>query len=435
MKKNSKNTIQILDLKFKPIVAYNQKKIPTKRKAKKDLTYWEAKKRYPKQMRNPHGDFDRDNVPNWSDCRPFDSTKDFFGLSDITAGATKLIGGFRKQKPIAETRTPLSRAPGISEYQVPYQRSRVDAETRDPLSRAPKISKSAYKTPKQVYLYVKSEGKWTKIKRGTHDEIEFLLKKMYASGDIEDHTISPQANLERRLNIGEKVVKPVVREAKRAKKHFIETAPKALGAYQQRIGLGETRGELFSKLGERMYEGVIETKPYPLTQKEIIKKAKESGGRKVKITEMPDTGEEFPGDVEEIETTYQFPEGKKQKSFVSAPARQQSFVPPSFDDREQQQMIDEGFQISPDGMEEIQAPRKGMPPYSKGWAGSIGGSRPYRPVPYKPTGKIWKPERRHNPMPKIPIFKPPEKYYDLMPKIPIIKPFFVGKKRDEEVLR
>ena len=38
--------------------------------SKKNLTYAQAKKKYPKM--NPYGDADRDGTTNWLDCRPFD---------------------------------------------------------------------------------------------------------------------------------------------------------------------------------------------------------------------------------------------------------------------------------------------------------------------------------------------------------------------------
>ena len=123
--------------------------------------------------------------------------------------------------------------------------------------------------------------------------------------------------------------------------------------------------------------------------------------------------------VEEIKTEYQIPSPTEKETFVPKAMREPSFVPPP----RGEPMMSEEIEISPTGIEEI-SQRKGMPPYSRGWAGSIGGSRPYRPVPYKPTGKIWKPERVSHPNPKIPVtsfnmWKPLEQRHVSNPKMPV----------------
>ena len=315
---------------------------------KKDMSFFQAVKYF---QLEPYGDADKDNVPNMFDCRPFDPDKHFLKFSDLK----QKLGTFNfgKQKPIAETRTPLSRSP----------------------------EKSEYKLPKQVYLYVKSEGKWIKV--GQFDKGSALLRQsveqLYKKGVIEKHVVTGSPNDERKLNRGEKLQKVIsgtVREARKAKKHFVETAPKAMKSYQQRIGLGETAGEAKAELRSRISEGLE------------IKSPRE----KIPIRAAPEMEMEEPEPMEMEEIPIQ--EGGIE--------------------------IDSNSDIA----REIQAPRKGMPPYSKGWAGSIGGSRPYRPVPYKPTGKIWKPERIHNPNPKIPtasfnMWRPPEQRHDLNPKMPV----------------
>ena len=313
---------------------------------KKDMSFFQAVKYF---QLEPYGDADKDGVHNMFDCRPFDPDKHFLKFSDL------------KQK--------------LGTFQFGKQKPNQTVQTTLPLGR-------------QVYLYIKSNGKWRKVKRGTHDEIEILIQELYKKGNITDHTISPQANLEHRLNIGEKVVKPVVREAKRAKKHFVETAPKAMKAYQQRIGLGETVGEAKAELRSRISEGL---EIGPRTPRE-----------KISMRESPEMEVEEP---EPMEMAMEEPEPMEMKEIPI---------------QEREIEIDSNRGMS----RETQAPRKGMPPYSKGWAGSIGGSRPYRPVPYKPTGKIWKPERVHNPNPKIPIasfnmWKPPEQKHDLNPQMPV----------------
>jgi len=282
------------------------------------------------------------------DCRPFDPDKHFLKFSDL-----KQKFKFGKEKSIAPR-------------------------------------KSEQKVTKQVYLYVKANGTWSKV--GKFDKESNLLKKtveqLYRDGAIEEHVVTGSPNDERKLNLGEKITKPIIREAKRAKKHFVETAPKALGAYQKRIGLGETVGEAKSELRRRIGEG-LEIGPRSPREKRSIRTAPE-----IEIEEP-----------EPMEMEIEEPEPIEMKELPTQ-------------ERE--------IEIEPSvGMtREIQAPRRGMPPYSKGWAGSIGGSRPYRPLKYKPTGKIWKPERVHNPNPKIPMaslfqFKPPERYYDLSPKMPV----------------
>ena len=297
-------------------------KVKMKTPNKKKMSYHQSVKFF---QLEPYGDVDKDGVPNYLDCRPFDPDKHFLKFSDLKQK-------FGKQKPKKTI-------------------------------------------PKQVYLYVKSEGKWIKV--GQFDKDSNLLKQsveqLYKEGIIEEHVVTGSPNDERKLNLGEKVVKPIIREAKRAKKHFIETAPKAVRAYQKRIGLGETGAEAKAELVGRIGEG-LEIKPLQLKRPIRAEPEMEEEPEPIEMEEMP---------IQERE-----------------------------------------IEITPSDVTEIQVPRKGMPPYSRGWAGSIGGSRPYRPLPYKPTGKIWKPERVSHPNPKIPVtsfnmWKPLEQRHVSNPKMPV----------------
>jgi len=83
-------------------------KSPTPKK--KDMNFFQAVKYF---QLEPYGDADKDNVPNMFDCRPFDPDKHFLKFSDLKQKLGKF--NFGKQKSIAETRKPLSRAPGKSE--------------------------------------------------------------------------------------------------------------------------------------------------------------------------------------------------------------------------------------------------------------------------------------------------------------------------------
>jgi len=67
--------------KFKGITPTNSpftiKKKIKKVVKKKDMTWTQAKKRYPKI--NPLGDYDKDGVKNWMDCKPFDKKRQGWG--------------------------------------------------------------------------------------------------------------------------------------------------------------------------------------------------------------------------------------------------------------------------------------------------------------------------------------------------------------------
>jgi hypothetical protein len=52
---------------------------PAKNVPKKNLSYPQAKVRYPKL--NPYGDADHDGVPNWRDCKPFNKNQQ--GLTNL----------------------------------------------------------------------------------------------------------------------------------------------------------------------------------------------------------------------------------------------------------------------------------------------------------------------------------------------------------------
>jgi len=60
---------------IKRIVKINWNPLITKRKKikKKDMSWTQAKSRFPKLK--PFGDTDRDGVKNWLDCKPFDKKR------------------------------------------------------------------------------------------------------------------------------------------------------------------------------------------------------------------------------------------------------------------------------------------------------------------------------------------------------------------------
>ena len=83
--------------KAKPISIWNPKpsklftyKVPSKKRkiAKTNMTWPQAKVRYPKM--NPFRDTDRDGVPNFMDCRPFNKKKDGI-VSSIKGAITKVV--------------------------------------------------------------------------------------------------------------------------------------------------------------------------------------------------------------------------------------------------------------------------------------------------------------------------------------------------------
>lgn len=331
------------------------KKIPKK----KEMNYYQAMTYF---RLEPYGDADKDSVPNFLDCRPFDPDKHFLKLGDIKAGFGKVQSAIKQkfEKPVAEPRKQLSRAP----------------------------KPTTYKPRGKLYLYIKINGIWSRY--GAYEEGSISLtneiKKLYRQGRIEAHKISSKPNESNRLNRAEKI-KPVLKgigeRVEITKKHMREEVPKLAKSYQERIGLGATGEEATRELGRRVREGLA-IKP----QREVAPIPR--GEAPIEETiDMPET--EMP--IEEVMPSKEYMAPEYEIPAVSAPEYEPHI-------REEPLIIDTQQR---GGRAIIR------PPMSVGWWGSIGGGgRPYRPLPYKPTGKIiFKPKHVFNPNPKIPEFKVP----------------------------
>jgi hypothetical protein len=72
--------------------------LPEKTNSRKNLTYAQAKKKYPKM--NPYGDADRDGVSNWLDCRPFDRKRQDVPLGSFAASPAVTKIPISIEKPI-----------------------------------------------------------------------------------------------------------------------------------------------------------------------------------------------------------------------------------------------------------------------------------------------------------------------------------------------
>jgi len=87
-----KSKAKPFDLRIKP-----QHKIK-----KKDLNWPQAKKRYPKM--NPLGDWDKDKVKNFKDCKPFDRKKQGF-FHEVQPDSKRSMKKFQRYRPQVQTIT------------------------------------------------------------------------------------------------------------------------------------------------------------------------------------------------------------------------------------------------------------------------------------------------------------------------------------------
>lgn len=298
---------------------------------KKDMNYYQAMKYF---QLEPYGDVDNDGVRNFLDCRPFNSDEHFLKFKDIKAGFEKIKSGLGSVK---------------HKFEKPL------AEPRKQLSRAPKPTK--YKPKGQIYLYVKSNGVWSLY--GGFDEGSALLtdtvRGLYSQGKIEAHEFSNKSNQAGRLNRAEKI-KPVLEHTGKwveaTKKHMREEDPKLIKSYQQRIGF--TKGELGRRIGEGL----------------AIKPQAFASSRYTSEPEIEDELEIEPA-LHEIE-----PELEEEPEIETGVAPE--YEPPA--SIRMPQSREEPIIIEPQ-----QGPSGAKPPMSVGWYGSLAGSRPYRPLPYKPV--------------------------------------------------
>jgi len=318
---------------------------PSRRLLKKDMSFREGVKFFGlTEMGGPFGDADKDGVPNVFDCRPFDSDKHFLKLSDLKGGIQKLGSRLKKQD-----------EPTTSRFE------------------------------KQYYLYVKdSSGVWSKIMIGSYFEIENRLDELKEK--ITDQFISEKPNLERRLNLGERVGKPLAKVGLGMARGITETYPKAISSYVK------SRAPSWKKhVREEMAELGLAEKPLSRPPIRRIVERPIKGGGVIK--------EEYVDEDKKVEELMkELTSDEKQKEMMK--------LGYAFPKSEYTSGKVEPIEEIPEEPPAVPAERKGMPPYSRGWAGSIGGSRPYRPTPYHPTGQvIFREDRSVDPTPSIPVLK------------------------------
>ena len=327
---------------------------------KKNMNYFQAMKYY---HLDPYGDADKDKTMNFLDCRPFDPDKHFMKIGDIKTKLIDIGSKFKKSKPTVEIRKPISRAPEPSKY----------------------------KPPKKIYLYVKVNGKWSyagAFDEGTSEPLT-TVKKLYSQKLIESHEFSNSPNDAKKLNIREKI-EPVLKHTGEwigvSKKHWKEETPKIIESYKKRIGL--PKGQVKAELGRRIIEG-LEIRPSGEQRPLYVPRERPIS---FESDEIPKFGS---SETETIKPEIE--EDIEMEEHVEIPSI------------EMEQRPSRGIEISPGGFREIEPQQplsKNLPPVSRGWAGSIGGSRPYQPLPYKPTGKIiFTDKQNYSPMPKIPVFR------------------------------
>jgi uncharacterized protein (DUF2336 family) len=89
--------IPVKPVKFKSLIMYSPKKQRIPKKPNKNLTFKQAQQKY---FINPFGDWDKDKVPNWKDCRPFDRFRHVYVPSHL---AKKKVQSYYKPGGTFET--------------------------------------------------------------------------------------------------------------------------------------------------------------------------------------------------------------------------------------------------------------------------------------------------------------------------------------------
>lgn len=174
---------------------------------KKDMNYKQANQFF---SLCPIGDADRDGVPNWRDCRPYDSSrqgKHFDAFKEKVSGVTEKVGKvLKREKPTSQTSLtdfekpprPLSQPTSSKKVDTSTFETSYTVEEREPETEpTPDISKKP-----DWYMFVKfADRKWEQVAVLPQNQIKDAVENFKRNfPNVETVQVSQDHGLLRQLN-------------------------------------------------------------------------------------------------------------------------------------------------------------------------------------------------------------------------------------------